>query len=120
MSILTDLKNVVVNLRQRVNNLSNRVFEVERSSIVSLCSASLSNYNEASDRYLTVTYTRSTGTVAMTSTLSNLNGSTGLYMQRTELYYNSTGTDVIRTVVYSITYNSLREPVSEAIVSVTP
>lgn len=120
MSILTDLKNTIVLIKNRLNNLSSRMIEVERSTIVSFCTASLIDYDATSDLFLGVTYTRSDATVAMRSILGSLDGTTGLYMQRTEVYYDATGVNIIRTVVYSITYNGLREPISEAFVSITP
>lgn len=119
MSILTDLKNTIVQIRMGLNNLSNRLFEVERSSIVSLCSAALSDFDAERDLYTTTTYTRANNTVAMRSALGSLNGTTGLYMQRTETYYNGTGVTIIRTVTYSITYNGLEQPIAEDIVSVS-
>lgn len=120
MSILTDLKDTILQVKQRLNNVSNRVFEVERSAIVAQCSVALSDYNAASDLYLTVTYSRANGTVALRSVLSNLNSTTGLYMQVTESYYNSAGTTIIRTVVSSLTYDGLGKPTAVTITSVTP
>lgn len=119
MSILTDLMATVTQIKMRLNGLSNRMFDVERTAITSMCAASISNYDPATDIYLTVEYKRADETLALRSVVSNLNPTTNLYMQRTEYYYNSAGATIIRTVVYSLAYDETGRPTSETIISVT-
>ncbi len=119
MSILTDLQQAIVVIKNRINGLSSRVFQVEKTSAIAGCSVAASDYSTTTDRFLTVTYTRPNGTISMRSVLSNLNSGTGLYMQRTETYYDSTGNVITSTIVYSLTYNSQKRPTNETVVSVT-
>jgi hypothetical protein len=106
MSILLDLKKVVQNLRVAVFGLSSRVFELERSAIVSMCSVAVSDYDATTGLFKALTYTRANGTIALTSTLSVFNPSTNVFTQRTEVYYDATGSIIMRTVVYSLVYNA--------------
>lgn len=63
--------------------------------------------------YTVVQYKRSDGTLIMESTLSG--GITPKYTTRTELWYDILGTTVIATKVYTLSYDSDDEVMSEVI-----
>lgn len=82
------------------------------------CSLYKTNYNEPTGQYLNLTWNRSDGTLAATSVLSNLSATDeGLYTTRTETLYAADGVTVVKTTVYTLSYDIYRSVVSEVITS---
>lgn len=71
---------------------------------------------DANDIYTVVTLKRPDGTTYMVSTLSNANGN-GFYQTDTWQFYNAAGTSVIKTHVWSITYDANGRPTQKVMSS---
>lgn len=101
-------KTAVENISQEVTNVKNKVttFESEKN-------LSKERTNKDSEGiFTTVTYKRKKdNTIYCVSTLSG--GETPLYTTRTEQYYDSTGTSVIDTQTYSLSYDDDGNLISE-------
>lgn len=119
MSILEDIKNVVRAIGSKQRALDERIGKSERTAIVMGTTVEATALNPESYTYVTVTYRRGDGTLAMTSTLSMFDAATQLFTRRTEQYYNAITEALERTVVYQIDYNDQRLPVKETQLSVT-
>ena len=101
--------------QKALNNVSNEVTNVKNKVTTFENEKNLSKIKTNKDSegiYTTVTYKRKKdNTIYCVSTLSG--GETPLYTTRTEQYYDATGTSVIDTQTYSLSYDDDGNLISE-------
>lgn len=118
-SLFIDLDRLVTGFKAMVTSLSRRLLEVERTAIISAASIEVSDLHAPSGLYTTVTYRRSNNNMALRSVLGGWDSTRRVYTTRTEFYYDTAGANITRTVLYTLTYNALRQPTAETITSIT-
>ena len=99
--------------------LADRTTALETKTYMFNCSMYKTDLDIRSGQYRTIQWRRPDGSLAASSTLSEERAAgEGLYNKRTETFFAADGTTVVRTTVYTLTYDNQGVVISEVIQSI--
>lgn len=113
MSLYTELWARIGDIATDVGSL----YKIINKAVIATTADNTSVYRtdrDANGIFVTVTYKRRDGTNAKTSVLSIPDGN-NRYTRRTETYFDTNGTTVLDTRVYTLSYNGFGELTSEVL-----
>lgn len=102
-----------------LTELADRTTALETKTYMFNCSMYKTDLDLRSGQYRTIQWRRPDGSLAARSTLSEERAAgEGLYNKRTETFFAADGTTVVRTTVYTLTYDNQGVVISEVIQSI--